>query len=165
MKPFDQAWLVLKEYSEQDLNYFFRGGHPKNTFEYGQQQVPDWSEREEYSVLLDRVAQNKKPVGSVVLDNYPDKEKVWEEIASKDLDAKRFTNEWGTDMAYFTNMGDATLQDLAESRGINLPSNPRNSMKVRNFVNSGFDMASEHNPVNLLESALLLGYPHGDEQQ
>jgi hypothetical protein len=165
MTAFDQAWGLVKEYSNHDLNYFFRGGHPKNTFEYGQQQVPDWRGKKEYSVLLDRVAQNKKPIASVVLDNHPNKEEVWEEITSKELDAKRLTNEWGIDMAYFTNMGDSSLQDLADSREINLPPNPRNSMSVRNFINSGFDMASEHNPVNLLESALLLGYPYEEGQQ
>ena len=87
MTAFGQAWGLVKEYSNHDLNYFFRGGHPKNTFEYGQQQVPDWRGKKEYSVLLDRVAQNKKPIASVVLDNYPNKEEVWEEITSKELDA------------------------------------------------------------------------------
>ena len=144
-----------------ELNYYFRGGDPEHTFEYGQTQIPEWRDKEEYEVLIERVKSQKKPIASLVLDNYTDKERVWDIVSKSVRHARRFTNEWGVDEVMFTDMPDKTLGELAESRqwGGDWDEHAHKERTVGSYVESGFDMSSQTNPVTLSESALLYGYP------
>ena len=149
--------------SDEDLemNYYFREGDYEHTFEYGQTQVPEWREKEEYEVLIERVKSHKKPVASLVLDNYTDKEQVWDIISSSVRHAKRHTNEWGVDVVTFTDMPDKSLGDVAAARQWedDWDEFSNKHKTVGSYVDSGFDISSKTNPVTFSESALLYGYP------
>ena len=159
---FNMGWILVKTdiMSDHELNYLFRGGSPHHVFEHGQTLVPEWKDREEYEVLIERVKAQKKPVASVVLHG-DDKEKVWNIISNSVRHANRYTNEWGVDEALFTDMPNRTLGELAGSREWESDWDAKGNKErtVGSYVDSGFDMSSADNPVTRLESALLLGYP------
>jgi hypothetical protein len=103
--------------NDYELNLLFRGGDEEHTFEYAKTIVPEWKDKEEIEVLIERVKAQKKPIASIVLDNYEDRELVWSEILSEsELCSVRTTNEWGMDMAHFTAMPNWTLGELATQR-------------------------------------------------
>ena len=48
-------------------NFFFRQGDPEHMFEAGQDLLPDWRQRTEEEVLVQRVHDGKKPVSEIVM--------------------------------------------------------------------------------------------------
>ena len=171
--------------NDYELNFLFRGGDKEHTFEYAKTIVPEWKGKKEIEVLIERVKAQKKPIASIVLDNYEDKELVWSEILMEsELCSVRTTNEWGMDMAYFTAMPNRTLGELARQRmgyfrhqqvkyleryswnsahsTTLAPDLLRLVLDERPLISflEGFDMSDKAKvQVNQTESALLLGYP------
>ena len=156
--------------NDYELNLLFRGGDKEHTFEYAKTIVPEWKGKKEIEVLIERVKAQKKPIASIVLDNYEDKELVWSEILMEnELCSVRTTNEWGMDMAYFTAMPNWTLGELARAAQATTMPVIHDLAPILELVNDerplisfleGFDMSDEAKvQVNQTESALLLGYP------
>ncbi len=161
--------MVISE-NDLRLNYFFRGGNPKLTFEYGQTQVPEWEGKTEAEVLIERVMSRKKPVASIA---HGPGEDLWEKISNiSGCRCERSTNEWGMHMIYLTAYpAHTTLLDLARERAVadlgTIPVGQRipwlgkgTKRTVWSYL-KGFDMSSEipEYRVSMEESALLLGYP------
>lgn len=170
--------------NDYELNFLFRGGDEEHTFEYAKTIVPEWKGKKEIEVLIERVKAQKKPIASIVLDNYEDRDLIWSEILlESELCSVRTTNEWGMDMAYFTAMPNWTLGQLARHRMARIvtrncltwehPPWCRCVRQVRDDLSQlttderplisfleGFDMSDEAKAqVTQTESALLLGYP------
>lgn len=150
-------------------NYYFRLGDEDHVFEAGQRKVPGWEGMAEEEVLVQRVAQRLKPVASIVdVDGRVDLNQLVDDGHTVTVG----TNEWGVRVVLITTQPDATLMDLLEQR------DPEEQRSVDNWTRStvgqreltrrrvsrymvcgGFDVSSRKYPVNVLESALLYGYP------
>ena len=149
----------------------FRDGDPEHMFEHaGQRNVPDWRGRDGDNVLLERVLNKRKPVGQFVgnpLDlNFVDDE---DEVA-----ISSGSNQHGVRILLVTAQPDATLRELLEQRDEAeralvadnwlADAHSREQLQRRTvrryMVPGGFDMSEDTGMlVNVLESALLYGYP------
>ena len=152
---------------EAKHNFYFRCGDEEHTFEAGQRQVRAWHGQYEYDVLVDRVANKCKPVATLVNAS------AWEDdCAQRGLATVSGVNEWGVPLLVLTAQPDATLMELLLQREpgeqqlvahhVKEFSQLLTDRRVSRYVSAGgfgFDISSSLSPVNVLESALLLGYP------
>ena len=126
-----------------------------------------WRGQHEYDVLVERVAHRLKPVATLVNAS------AWEEdCARRRLATVSGVNEWGVGVLVLTAQPDATLMEILLQREPAEQTLVAHHVKdaqpqlsdrtVSRYVSAGgfgFDISSASSPVNVLESALLLGYP------
>tara|TARA_B100000795_G_scaffold196910_2_gene150932 strand:+ start:1100 stop:1669 length:570 start_codon:yes stop_codon:yes gene_type:complete len=151
--------------AEAQLNFYFRAGDEEHTFEAGQPEVRAWRGQYEYDVLVDRVASKRKPVATLVNAS------AWEDdCAQRGLTTVSGVNEWDVPVLVLTAQPDATLMEILLQRepdeqtlvAHHLRHVELSDRTVSRYVSAGgfgFDISSSSSPVNVLESALLLGYP------
>ena len=170
---FDVAPTGAISREEARRNYYFRCGDPEHVFEAGQVAIPEWRNYSEVEMLLERVAEELKPVAEIVAPIQalgPLSLKRFHEEGNMDFSIG--INEYGMSILTITAQPDATLHDLLMQRDpeerelvahlIRDEQSQRllQTRQVRRYiVPGGFDMLSERFPVNWLESALLYGYP------
>ena len=153
-------------------NLYFRGGDPQNAFKAGQRAIAPWRGRSESEVLVDRVRCGLKPVGTLAFTD-PDEAGALQRIIRRDgLASSCGWNEWGMWIVAFSAAPNATLCDLLQQRSgfeqrrvahWTARFQPAlQARRVRTYLVPGaFDMAARcaEARVNVLESALLYGYP------
>jgi len=129
--------------------------------------VRAWRGQHEYDVLVERVAHRLKPVATLVNAS------AWEDdCARRCLATVSGVNEWGVAVLVLTAQPDATLMEILLQREPAEQTLVAHHVKdaqpqlsdrtVSRYVSAGgfgFDISSASSPVNVLESALLLGYP------
>jgi hypothetical protein len=156
--------------TEVDRNYLFRGGDEAHFFYVGgRKAVPEWRDRDEADVLIERVKRKVKPVASIVLVNYDKSQRLRILKKCRKLHRRIIRNEWGVDELLITATPDASLYDLLTARGIegdNLrfrggKHKDLGNRKLSHYVSRGFDCSGKR-PVSRLECALLFGYPLRD---
>ena len=146
-------------------NFYFRDGDTEHTFETGTHEVRAWRRQREYDVLVERVASKRKPVAELVNGS------AWEDDCEHlGLKTASGVNECGVHILVLTAQPDATLMEILLQREPDeqkLVAHHTKHVelfdrKVSRYVSArgfGFDMSSKTSEVNVLESALLLGYP------
>lgn len=157
--------------TEARKNVFFRQGDPQHVFEFGQLQVQEWQDRHEEDVLIERVTLGQKPVACIVLCRGA---KLVERIRKHHtlLSFVHGKNEWGCRVLNITCRPNATLLQLLRVRSkrekssvLHLTSQYARELEsvcVKDYlVAGGFDMQASlaYAKVNVLESALLYGFP------
>ena len=169
--------IIRISFEEARKNFYFRMGDIDHIFETGQRRVPEWKDKSEGQVLIDRVLCKTKPVAEIIFANT----NTGTELDIKEVDVRKlyrderftsspFTNSYGMNVIQFTTQPDATLEELLKQRTIyeqNLVvrwTDTRwkiDKMKSRRvsqyFRHGGF--GDSVCPVSTLESALLYGYP------
>ena len=152
---------------EAERNFFFRQGDEEHLFETGQRSVKAWQGRHEEDVLLERVQARLKPVASIVNNGLN-----LNVLEDEGLSFTIGLNEWHVPILTLTAEPDVTLLTLlkrrdAEERRLvaswvddEVSMRELSQRRVRRYiVPGGFDISSQLAPVNVLESALLYGYP------
>ena len=118
-------------------------------------------------MLVERVAHRLKPVATLVNAS------AWEDdCARRCLATVSGVNEWGVAVLVLTAQPDATLMEILLQREpaeqtlvahhVKVAQPQLSDRTVSRYVSAGgfgFDISSASSPVNVLESALLLGYP------
>ena len=118
-------------------------------------------------MLVERVAHRLKPVATLVNAS------AWEgDCARRGLATVSGVNQWGVAVLVLTAQPDATLMEILLQREPAEQTLVAHHVKdaqpqlsdrtVSRYVSAGgfgFDISSASSPVNVLESALLLGYP------
>ena len=160
--------------AEAGRNYFFRGGDSEHTFEAGGLCIKPWRSRSEEDVLVDRVARGQKPVASIVVQRARGQDRILQRVREglRGLSYVYGANEWGMRVLAVTAVPRATLSMLlavrsARERRLVAHLTARHAGALRRLrvsdymVAGGFDMSATHahSTVNVLESALLYGYP------
>ena len=152
-------------------NFFFRQGDPEHMFEAGQDLLPDWRQRTEEEVLVQRVHDGKKPVSEIVMQPGDDFIDFFDSFDLTRFALSVGANDWGVSVVTVTAQPQATLMDLLEQRDpaeqrlvgnwtIRSDAQLRSRRVWRYIVAGGFYMSFQSQArVNVLESALLLGYP------
>lgn len=158
---------LLLDSAEANKNFYFRNGDREHTFEAAQSHIQDWVGKSEAQVLLQRVKDEVKPVATIV---DPGDEIIKTIQNDEALTHAYGKNTRGVQVMVFTATPDLTLMDLLQARedkGLvekNWLANDDVVAKLRDrrvryyIVEGGFDMSMPLF-VNVLESALLLGYP------
>jgi len=156
---------------EARKNYFFREGDAEHVFEFGQLHVQEWHNRREEDVLIERVTRGQKPMACIVLRRG---EKLVECIREHHtmISFVHGKNEWGRRIVNITGMPNATLLQLLRVRSkrekstvLHLTSQyarDLESLCVKDYlVGGGIDLQASfaYAKVNVLESALLYGFP------
>lgn len=153
--------------NEPVLNFYFRGGDEEHCFAFGgQRAVPEWKDRSEADVLIERAEAKVKPVASIVLKNYARAERFEILKRCRHMHRRVTRNEWKVYELRVTARPDASLYTLLKERGAEGECFVRSgrfewlrSATVRTYVNDGFDCSGKRHRVSVLVSALLLGYP------
>ena len=146
---------------EQQKNMFFRGGHGM-TFEHGQSIIPEWKNKTQLQVLIDRCKNHLKPVGSLCCKPNEDKIGYWKEsVAKAGLTFKTFQSEWGMTVTQFTGVPQKTLQELLDDRHDGEKLNCKDEFLNRNvasYLGEFICRESKKIRISTLECALLYGY-------
>lgn len=108
-------------YEEKINNEYFRNGDYKHVFEYGQRKIPEWRDKTELQVLIERVKQGLKPIAA-----WSARKTDLELIKSHNLYYHDFINDWGMHVVQFTAFpdkkifGDMTARDYVHYNSIDL---------------------------------------------
>jgi len=160
---------------EARTNLFFRMGDTHHVFETGQLYFKEWRNVSEDTVLIQRVSLGQKPVGEIILPRQLKEARALVSDISKyhpNISFAHGCNEWGVGVIQITCSPYTTLFELYQKRNqmekdsvIDLISVYIHELKSRcikdYLIPGGFDMSSKFpkSRVNVLESALLYGYP------
>ena len=152
---------MISDYDKK-LNYYFRNGDLKHTFDYAKKIFKEWENDSETNVLIKRVLNLKKPYASIIFNNYQYMIKFKNYLSKLNLYSNYVFNKYGIYVVNFTKNPNQLLKNLISKRELALFEKKEPNLKyilnnnLKYYVNNGCDISYGNTP---LECALVYGYP------